>query len=269
MTEALINGRPGSSVPVDDRALLYGDCLFETIAFRSGQAPLWRLHWQRLSTSSARLGLVLPDENQLLGECRQLAGDERCVLRVTLSRGSGGRAYEPLSEPDCRRIVHKHPWPDRIARQREHGVRAVTSPVHLACGSVLAGMKHGNRLEQVLAARDCAARGADEALLFDAAGHLVEAISSNLVVLIEGRALTPETSQAGVAGVGLQWLEEQDEVQIEAERLTRDDAARAEEIMVINSVAGIRPITAMDERRLEAGPSCRAWQRLWTDRLES
>ncbi len=269
MIDALIDGKPGDSIPVDDRGFLYGDGLFETIAFRSGVAPLWRLHWQRLRASSARLGLVVPDEEILFDECRQLAGEGRCVIRVSLTRGSGGRAYEPLAEPICRRVVQRRHWPDAIHDQRERGICAVTSPIHLAIGSMLAGMKHGNRLEQVLAARDCAASGAEEALLYDASGYLAEAIASNIILVIKGRAVTPPTSEAGVGGVGLEWLMEQDEVQMEIERLTREDTGQAEEIMMINSVAGIRPVTALDNRRLAAGPTCRAWQRLWTDRLES
>lgn len=268
MTDALINGKPGSSVPVDDRGFLYGDCLFETVAFRSGTAPLWQWHWRRLSASSERLGLTLPEEAALLGHCRELAGDDQCVIRVTVTRGSGGRAYDPPPSPACRHIVQRRPWPVGINDQRACGLRVVTSQIHLAHGSMLAGMKHGNRLEQVLAARDCAARGADEALLFDVCGHLVEAIASNIIVIIAGRAVTPATSDAGVAGVGLEWLKLQPEVRIQTERLTRDDIGQAGEIMVINSVAGIRPVTAVDGRQLEAGQVCRSWQQLWIDRLE-
>ena len=268
MTEVLINGRVDDRVPADDRGLLYGDCLFETIGFRAGVAPLWSWHWQRLTESSARLGLVVPDEDIALDECRQLAGNARCVIRLTLTRGSGGRAYEPPAEPDCRRIVHRRDWPARIGQQRDRGVRVVTSPIHLAGHSLLAGMKHGNRLEQVLAAKDCRERSVEEALMLDVSGNLVEAIASNVIVVIEGRALTPRVEGAGVAGVGLAWLRSQPEVALESATINRHDMNRAEEVMMINSVAGIRPVMAVDDRALDVGKICRTWQRLWTERID-
>lgn len=268
MTDTLIDGRASDRLPADDRGLLYGDHLFETIAFHDGVAPLWDRHWQRLSTDSHRLGLVPPSRERLLAECRQLApAGSSCVIRVTLTRGSGGRAYEPPTQPSCRRIVQRRPWPQSLAGQQTDGLRLMTSPVRLASGSVLAGMKHGNRLEQVLAARACAQSSFDEALLFDVCGQLIEAISSNLLLVADGRALTPKIDGAGVAGVGLGWLVDQPETDIATASLTAAELARAGEVMVINSVAGIRPVTAIDERPLRIGPVCRDWQRLWARRL--
>lgn len=269
MTDCLIDGRPASDVPADDRGLLYGDSLFETIAFHRGQAPLWPWHWRRFSADAQRLGLPVPSSEITLSECRQLASNESCVIRVTLTRGSGGRAYTPHPDPEGRRIVKRRPWPDGLEQHRQGGLELVTSPVRLATDSMLAGIKHGNRLEQVMAARDCAERGADEAVLYDARGCLVEAIASNLVLVVAGKAVTPRAAGSGVAGVGLAWLQEQPGVLIDEAELKADDLLRAEEIMVINSVAGIRPVTAVDDHRFAIGATCRAWQRLWMERLEA
>lgn len=269
MTDTLIDGIATDQIPADDRGLLYGDHLFETIAFHHGAAPLWDRHWQRLECGSGRLGLPLPDRTLLAEECRRLAAQTAsCVIRVTLTRGSGGRAYEPPVEPRPRRIVRRRDWPGNLKAQREHGLVAITSTIRLASGSALAGMKHGNRLEQVLAAREVREAGVDEALLHDASGHLVEAVSSNVVLVVDGQALTPVIDQAGVAGVGLGWLADRPETDIANARLTGADIDRADEVMVINSVAGIRPLSRLDGRRLEPGPTCRQWQRLWQQELE-
>jgi 4-amino-4-deoxychorismate lyase len=267
MTEVLVDGRPTDCIPADDRGLLYGDLLFETIAFVDGHAPLWSWHWRRLCAGCERLGLAAPSESELLEDCRKLAGGDRCVVRATVTRGSGGRAYEPPVEPACRRIVQRRPWPSAVDRFRQGGMRLVTSPVRLASTSPIAGMKHGNRLEQVLAARDCAGQGGDEALIYDAQGRLVEAIASNLIVVLGARALTPATDSAGVSGVGLAWLREQAGIVLETAELTAVHVAGADEIMVINSVAGIRPVTAVDDHRFAIGLTCRAWQRLWSEEL--
>jgi 4-amino-4-deoxychorismate lyase len=267
MIDCLVDGRAADSVPADDRGLLYGDLLFETMAFHGLDAPLWHLHWARLSRGCERLGLDLPDADIALTECRSLCRpDQSSVIRLVLTRGSGGRAYFPPDESACRRIIQRRAWPARLEEEREQGLSLVTSPIRLAVGSELAGLKHGNRLEQVLAARACRAAGADEAVLFDAQGRVAEAIASNLLVEVDGRVISPH-SGAGVDGVGLVWLEQRLGNQIEQAELGAAELAAAEAIMVINSVAGIRPARSLDGRTLTPGRYCRAWQRLWNDEL--
>ena len=269
MSSSLIDGQPGASVPIDDRGLLYGDHLFETIAFHQGQAPLWNRHWRRLVHGCGILGMAPPSEQIALTECQSVAGssDSR-VVRITLTRGSGGKAYWPDPDQPVRRIVQARRWPDGLAAARKDGLNLVTSRVRLASGSVLSGLKHGNRLEQVLAARDCAEQGGDEALLYDNLDRLVEAIASNLLLVIDQQCVTP-LADSGVAGVGLEWLMDQAETDIVATAISHPDAARASAVMVINSVTGIRPGRSLDGRPLDIGEPCRFMQQLWTRRLNS
>lgn len=267
MPEVLVNGRPADRLPVDDRGLLYGDHLFETVAFVAGRAPLWDWHMARLQRDAERLHIPSPDPQDLLNESRQLLGDApRAVVRITLTRGSGGQAYFPPDTTEPRRILMRRPWPESIERQRRSGLVVGTSPIRLASDSTLAGIKHGNRLEQVLAAGRARKDGFDEALLFDADGRLVEAIAGNVIVGLGDRVITPDTSRAGVTGVGLAWLREQDAVAIETGTARADELTRAQWAVVINSVAGIRPIVNLDGRRLAIADQCRCWQKLW-DRL--
>jgi 4-amino-4-deoxychorismate lyase len=267
MTDCLVDGRPAESVPVDDRGLLYGDHLFETIAVQDGRAPLWSGHWARLVRGCQMLGLTVPDEQQVLSECLGLSPpDAAVVIRLTLTRGSGGRAYFPLEPPKCRRIVQVRAWPSGLEQQQSEGMVLVTSSVRMATGSMLAGLKHGNRLEQVVAARACARAGADEALVFDVQDRLVEGIMSNVIVELGDRAVVPE-SGGGVDGVGLAWLRSQPGVDIESVRLDADDVRSASGIMMINSVAGIRPASLLDNRPLGISDRCRAWQQLWKNRI--
>src|SRR5690625_3094493 len=208
MNDVLVNGRPAVDVPADDRGLLYGDGLFESIAFAGDRAPLWDLHMARLSRSAAALGFEAPDPALLAGDCRQLVdGKDRSVVRIVVTRGSGGRAYSPLQTPNLRRIAQRRSWPADLGKDREAGLDFHTSSVRLAAGGPLAGIKHGGRLEQVLAAQRADQAGVDDALLYDANGWLTEAISSNVVLFIDGRAFTPVLDDAGVVGVGLTWLD--------------------------------------------------------------
>lgn len=269
MVETLVNGEPSAVVPADDRGLLYGDHLFETIAFVAGRAPLWQLHMARLARDAQRLLIPHPEAGLLASECaRLIEGQDRAVVRITLTRGSGGRAYEPPQEPKPRRILARRPWPAGLETDRGQGVALHVSPVRLAVGGPLAGIKHGNRLEQVLAAEHARRSGMGEAVLFDLEGRLVEAIAGNLVLVIDGEAITPRFSGAGVAGVGLQWLRECAGVELSEQVVDADRLRQAQALMVINSVAGIRPARLLDDRPLVISELFRRWQRLWDELFE-
>lgn len=269
MVDVLVNGEPIDVVPADDRGLLYGDHLFETVAFVGKRAPLWKLHMARLARDARRLSIPAPAPELLASECARLvAGEPRSVVRITLTRGSGGRAYEPPDEPDPRRILMRRSWPSGLDSAREAGIVLHTSPVRLAIGGPLAGIKHGNRLEQVLAAARVRRAGVDEAVLLDCEGRVVEAIAGNLIVVIEGKAITPQPAGAGVAGVGLQWLRERLGRELSVGDVMEKDLQRAEGVVVINSVAGIRPARVLDDRPLAIPGQARAWQRIWDEVFE-
>lgn len=270
MTDLLIDGQPATALAADDRGLLYGDGLFETLAFVAGvggpHAPLWARHMARLQRDARRLGLQPPPAGQLAEECARVVGDRsRAMVRITLTRGSGGRGYWPAEEGITRRLVQCRAWPEGLEEAHQSGLRLHTSPIRLARGGALAGIKHLNRLEQVLAARAAAQAGMEEAVLLDSAGQVVEAISSNLVLWVDGRIITPPLEQAGVAGTGLDWLRE-----LAGDGLLQApaDAAlleRVEAMMMINSVAGIRPVRELDGRSLKIPHRLRHWQELWAE----
>jgi 4-amino-4-deoxychorismate lyase len=269
MVDVLVDGRPRDVVPVDDRGLLYGDHLFETVAFVAGRAPLWRYHMARLVRDAGRLLMPAPDVDLLAGECQRLiAGRERAVVRITLTRGSGGRAYEPPADPSPRRILLRRPWPAGLESARAEGIVVHRSPVPLSTGSALAGIKHGNRLEQVLAAEHARRAGVDEAVMCDADGRPVEAIAGNLVLLVDGQAVTPRLHGSGVSGVGLRALGEALAGELFSEDLDAESLRRAEALMVINSVAGIRPVRRLDDRPLAIPGRARRWQRIWDELFE-
>jgi 4-amino-4-deoxychorismate lyase len=269
MVDVLVDGQPDDRVPADDRGLLYGDHLFETIAFVGDRAPLWTHHMQRLVDDAARLLIPPPDPALLADECRRItAGHDRSVVRITITRGSGGRAYEPPEVPVPRRILFRRPWPEHLERQQRDGLAMILAPVRLAAGGELAGIKHGNRLEQVLAASAARRAGADEALLLDHGGRLVEAVSSNIVARVDQRWITPPLERAGVRGVGLRWLSSRDQLDLESAEIDAGQLDRLEALVVINSVAGIRPVIRLDDVSLPVDPEIRRWQRLWNRLFE-
>lgn len=262
----LIDGESSGLLPADDRGFLYGETVFETIAFKDREAPLWDLHMRRMRQSAAWLDLPMPSAPQWWQDCQRLVTDHgRFVLRLTLSAGSGGIGYWPAARAKPRRIVIRRDWPARVPDQRESGLRLRLSTFSLPASDAGQGHKHGNRLLQVQAARECALSGHDEAVLLDGQGRMVEAISSNLLLVRNGRLQTHP--RPAVNGVGLRWLKAQPEISITEEGLDQAALSECSEVLVINSVAGIRPVIEIDQHSLPIGPMCRRLQSLWDSRL--
>jgi 4-amino-4-deoxychorismate lyase len=198
----LINGQPGELIAVADRAVQYGDGLFETIRCEHG-APRWlERHLARLSQGCARLQLPPPDARVLEREVRELAaGEARALVKILYTRGIGAtRGYAPRGCTQPTRIVSRHPWP--LSPPHWHsGFRVAFASVPLGENPTLAGIKHLNRLEQVLAALEADALGVDEVLLCAPTGDLVSGSMSNLFLIEADQLLTAPLERCGVAGI--------------------------------------------------------------------
>jgi 4-amino-4-deoxychorismate lyase len=201
MSATLINGRAAQHIDSADRGLQYGDGLFETIACREGQACWLGLHLQRLQQGCERLRLAFDGFELLRAEIDQLAaGQPRCLVKVIVTRGNATRrGYAPAGDEQPTRIVSRYEWPDTLQRA-EHGFQVAISQVTLGINPLLAGLKHLNRLEQVLAqmARDAAT---DEVLMLSAAGQVVGGSMSNVFLADDSGLFTPGLDACGVAGV--------------------------------------------------------------------
>lgn len=252
---ALVDGRPATALPADDRGLAYGDGLFETIAFHAGQAPLWRGHMARLRRGCRRLGLAVPDPALLWSEARGLAGDRAVVVKLILTRGSG-RGYAPPVPAAPRRVLLRLPLPALPARLYRDGLRLRWCRLRLAPQPALAGLKHLNRLEQVLARAEWRDARIDEGLCLDADGHLVCATAANVFIVRDGVLLTPLLDRCGVAGVARaallararRWLP------VREQRLWRADVDGADEVFLSNAVRGVMPVRMIGRRRYRPGP---------------
>lgn len=198
---ALINGSETDCLIVADRGLQYGDGLFETIAVHDGAPCLWHAHFDRLVRGADRLGIPCPPRELLLHECRQLAGGESSgVLKIILTRGSGGRGYGSPETPQSTRILTLHPWPDYPMAWGERGVDVIFCRTPLGENPVLAGLKHLNRLEQVIARSEWRDRGIAEGLMQDGRGRIIGGTMSNLFLIRDGRLFTPRLDTCGIAG---------------------------------------------------------------------
>lgn len=261
----LVDGVAGTSVDAGDRGLCYGDGLFETVLLVAGRAPLWPRHMARLAEGGRRLQLPLPSPAQLWQELQQAAaGLERAVVRITVSRGSGPRGYAPPAQPSPLRVVSAAVAPAVDADWYALGIRVRCCRMRLAAQPVLAGLKHLNRLEQVLARAEWRDPAIAEGLLCDQDGRVVGATAANVFAVIDGQLCTPKLDRCGVAGVArAELLARAGAVRVDDFEL--EEWMQAEEMFLTSSVRGIVPVAAVDARRFGPGPVTRAWQQRWRD----
>lgn len=257
MNSVIINGKMTDCVASSDRGLLYGDGLFETVAVIKGEPCFWQLHLQRLQAGCSRLGIEAVDEVLLTEECRQLVdGVDRAVVKIIVTRGTGGRGYRTPANAVPVRILQLHDVPDFPAACAQQGVAVRLCNLRLGHNPALAGIKHLNRLEQVLARQEWNDPDIPEGLLLDAEGNLVEGTMSNLFLVREGVLMTPDLQRCGVAGVmrsRLLELAARLPVGTGIRKLGMTDLHAAEEVFVCNSVIGIWPVIAIDDRTYSRG----------------
>ncbi len=236
-----------------DRGLAYGDGLFETMLAHGGRLPWWSQHRARLRAGARRLDLPFPEDallDAVLSEA--LAKAPNGVIKLLLTRGAGGHGYAPcagtgneaVAEPTLLCRVGPRPTPTT------HPVYVDLLALRLAVQPALAGMKHLNRLEQVLGAREAAERGLDDGLMADVEGGLTCSTRANLFVCLDGRWLTPPVDRAGVAGVARAILLDT-WPGLSVERMALDALGRVDALFLANALRGILPVGRCGARQLD------------------
>ncbi|MBD1550370.1 aminodeoxychorismate lyase [Pseudomonas typographi] len=269
---AWVDGRPQATLGLGNRGLAYGDGMFETLRVTAGQPRLLRRHLQRLAEASRRLALPL-DLAQVEHEIARYAqAMGEGVLKLIVTRGDSPRGYatDPAAQPQ--RILQASALPAYPPSHASTGVVLFPCTTRLALQPALAGLKHLNRLEQVLARAEWQGGAFAEGLMCDTEGRVIEGVFSN-VFLVTGRTLyTPDLSRCGVAGTLRAELLARAGSEGWVARvadLTLGDLAAADEVFVCNSVYGIWPVIACGELKWPVGVVTRTLQRLVRALLDS
>lgn len=198
--QVLVDGRPSSEGWPLDRGLQYGDGLFETMSVREGGIRFEAFHRERLAEGCRRLGIDadLPGIWDVARATARAHGD--CLVKLLVTRGDAvARGYTPAGSEQPRAIlsVFAPPQPGELPAT----VRVVSLDCRLGENPDLAGLKHCNRLEQVLARRTLQATGAFEGLMGSSSGPLISGTMSNVFLELNGELVTPGLERCGVAGV--------------------------------------------------------------------
>lgn len=261
---ALVNGASSSYLSILDRGLLYGDGLFETLAVKDCKPLEWDWHLDRLETGCTRLHIPCPPRTTLRAEAEKLCRDtERAVLKIIVTRGIGERGYLAPVDPVVTRILYLSAWPAYPRDIYREGATVRLCEQRLYTDAALAGIKHLNRLAQVIARNEWRDPNIAEGLMCDHADRLIEATGSNIFLVEDNVLRTPDLTDAGVPGVMRRRILQVAaamgiETRIGSESL--QTLKSADEVFLSNSIAGIWPVRQFENTRYLVGPVTRRLQ---------
>lgn len=252
-----VNGVLDAAISPLDRGFTYGDGVFETCRYSHGSIPLWDYHRERLLHSADRLKIPLNEHllTQYLDSMLAHLSDAniaQAVVKITLTRGIGGRGYRMPDQVEPTYCIGIFPGNQLRTEQYRNGVAVRICDLRLSQTPALAGMKHLNRLEHILARAEWQDEFA-EGLLLDAQGRVVEATVSNLFAVKNNQLYTPDLSAAGVAGIMRKTIIEKLAPALgltcQIVDMELDFVCAADEIFLCNSVYGIWPINQLIDDR--------------------
>ena len=249
-------------IPVTDHGFLYGDGVFEGMRAYGGRAFRLDAHLERIAVSASAIGLEIPGGTPALRsivlDTLRALGAENAYVRLIVTRGEGPLGVDPTPCRAPRTIciadqIHVY-GPERYAR----GIDMVTVSWRRPAADVLdPRVKSLNYLNSVLAKLEAHRRGADEALLLNAAGAIAEASVANVFVARRGQLRTPPASDGALEGITRDTvLRLALELGIDAGERTlgRIDLLGADEAFLSGSGAGIVPIRSLDGVALRSVP---------------
>lgn len=236
-----------TDVKATDRGLAYGDGFFTTAKILSGRVEHWDLHIDRLLECASRLGFPVIDVGVLRTEVlNAIVGCSVGTLKVIITRGTGGRGYEPPAAPDLTVSIQILPFPPHYDALFEQGISLGISSIRLACQPLLAGLKTLNRLEQVLIKQELTTLAYDDVVVLDLDDKVIETSVGNLLLCRQGKWVTPSLTSCGIKGVKLKSI--QSKLVIEECDITLEDMVSSDAVFVCNSLMNIIPVTRLLEK---------------------
>lgn len=243
----LINGEINGTLSPHDRGLAYGDGVFRTLKVRDRRPVWWPDHYAKLGHDCAALQLKCPSEKILLDDiARVTQAQHDGVIKIIITRGEGARGYAPPQRAAPTRIVISSSMPELLTGS---GVRVRWCSLRLARQSQLGGVKHLNRLENVLARAEWSDPAIAEGLLCDDTGAVIGGTRSNIFVMHGERLLTPDVSLSGVAGVTRDRVlraAARHRIDTQVARLEPANILDADEVFLSNSVRGLTAVAQLE-----------------------
>ncbi|WP_153914939.1 aminodeoxychorismate lyase [Shewanella sp. TC10] len=250
MSSVFVNGQSDNTIQALDRGLAYGDGAFATMRVCDGQILFLTEHLLRLQQTCQRLGFSIPDINSISQRLNVHAQTLRqgCI-KLLLSRGVGGRGYTAPESPNISEVISLHDVPASYANWQACGISLALSPVLLGKQPLLAGMKHLNRLEQVLVKQQALPESVDDWLVLDADNYVVESSMANIFIVKGEQVITPAMNQCGVSGVMREQVIDAlltNNIVVMAKAISLTDLQNAEHVFITNSLLGMVNINSIN-----------------------
>jgi len=256
----LLNGESKHCIGFTDRGFQYGDGLFETIEVSNGKPVFLNQHLQRLFNSCKKLLIPPPDIDILRQEAMQVArhsNSPTAVLKLIVTRGSGGRGYRQPETINATRLFSLHPFPDYPESFKQKGIKVRFCQTRLGINPALAGIKHMNRLEQIMARAEWDSTDIQEGLMLDINNNVIEGTMTNVFAVKNNSLITPEISQCGVNGILRNIvlnLAKNNKIKVREKALSQESLLFADEVFVTNSIIGLWPVNQIEQQMYQVGP---------------
>lgn len=261
----LINGTAGDRIVCTDRGLQYGDGVFRTALIHQGRLTDASRQLGKLHDDACAIGLKPPAQTLWLEDIEQLVamGQENAAVKFMLTRGNGSRGYYAASDLQVTRISAAFPFQPPPAANWHQGVSMFICSTRWGKNPQLAGIKHLNRLDQVLARNEFGSEH-PEGLMLDLEEHIISGTMSNIFLVRQGRLFTPAITDCGIEGVmrsRVLELAKTQHIDTEIRALTLDDLFESEEVFLTNSLIGIWPVNKVTEHTWAPGRITRCMQK--------
>jgi 4-amino-4-deoxychorismate lyase len=239
----LINGSFNGVISALDRGFSYGDGVFRTIKVVQGLPEHWPVHYQTLVKDCSAIGIVCPSADDLINDFKQLFSiDESvAVAKIIVTRGEGERGYNPPAVTHPMRVMIKSKLPNYPQANFDDGVALHLCETRIAHQPRLAGVKHLNRLENVLARMEWQDPLVADGVMLDVVGNVIECTAANIFARYGNLLITPKLDQCGVAGITRHQILNRAmhlKLQTAVETFDLNKLLAADEIIICNSLFG-------------------------------
>jgi len=242
----IINGSLSQHVAIADRGFNFGDGHFTTIKMAAGQALLLDLHLARLQQACSVLAIEFKQWDELVAAITQQAQSlQDGVLKVTITRGEGGRGYGTLGCSSANWFLQYRSIPAQYSEWASVGIELMLCQYQQTVNPALAGLKTLNRLDQVMIKQELDANGMADGLVCSTDGYVIETSVANVFWVVGDKIYTPSTKRSGVEGVmktHISGLLNKLGFKLEAEDYTVADVLVADEVFITNSVMEVVPV---------------------------
>lgn len=250
----LINGSFNGAISALDRGFSYGDGVFRTVKVVHGLPEHWPVHYQKLVKDCSAIGIVCPSAEVLINDFEQLFSIEElvAVAKIIITRGEGERGYNPPAITNPMRVMIKSSLPTYPQHHFDEGVNLHLCETRVGHQPKLAGVKHLNRLENVLARMEWHDPKIADGLMLDIADNVIECTAANIFARYGNVLMTPQLDQCGVAGVTRKQIMARAHtllLKTAVETMDLKQLLSADEVIICNSLFGVWQVRQLENKK--------------------